>query len=71
MKKFDGKNQVKHQTLRPYSQTLEGEVQKEFHIAIDQNLDRTNLDRERKISTVIIVQERSLQEELLSTKGRY
>ena len=54
MKKFGGENRVKHQTLQPCAQSLEGELQKEIQIVADQNLKGANLDWERKILTVII-----------------
>ena len=45
---------MKHQTLRLYTQSLEGELQKETQIVADQNLEGANLDREGKILVVII-----------------
>ena len=47
---------MKHQTPQPCTQSPEGELHKEIQIAVDPNLDEPNLDRERKILTVIIVE---------------
>ena len=47
---------MKHQTPEPCTQSLEGELQKEIQIAVDPNLDEANLDGERKILAIIIVE---------------
>ena len=47
---------MKHQTPQPCTQSLEGELQKEIQIAVDPNLDEANLDGERKILTVLVVE---------------
>ena len=65
MKKFDGENRVKHQTLQLCTQSLEGELQKEIQIVADQNLEGENLDWERKILTVIIAARRVTLKEIV------
>ena len=61
---------MKHQTPQPCTQRLEGELQKEIQIAVDPNLDEANLDGERKISTVIIVERKVISRRIVEHRRK-
>ena len=61
---------MKHQTPQPYTQSLEGELHKEIQIAVDPNLDEANLDGERKILTIIIVEKKVISRRIVEHRRK-
>ena len=61
---------MKHQTPQPCTQSLEGELHKEIQIAVDPNLDEANLDGERKILTVIIVERKVISRRIVEHRRK-
>ena len=61
---------MKHQTPQPCTQSQEGELQKEIQVAVDPNLDEANLDGERKILTVIIVERKIISRRIVEHRRK-
>ena len=61
---------MKHQTPQPCTQSLEGELHKEIQIAVDPNLDEANLEGERKILAVIIVERKVISRRIVEHRRK-
>ena len=61
---------MKHQTPQPCTQSLEGELKKEIQIEVDPNLDEANLDGERKILIVIIVERKVISRRIIEHRRK-
>ena len=61
---------MKHQTPQPCTQSLEGELHKEIQIVVDPNLDEANLDGERNILAVIIVERKVIPRRIVEHRRK-